>query len=172
MRQLFDCLVVWLAPVLCFTAEEAWLAAGNTGSVHLQLFPELPAGWYLPELAADWQRLREIRRVITGAIELARAEKTVGSSLQAAPVVYLERAADMSLLSAIDAAEICITSGLHLREGFASGDDAPEGAFTLADVPGVAVTMQLATGEKCERCWRVLPEVTQELCARCTAAVP
>jgi isoleucyl-tRNA synthetase len=171
MRHLFDCLTVWLAPVLCFTAEEAWQAAGHTQSVHLELFPDLPAAWHMPELAADWNRLREIRRVITGAIEVARADKVVGSSLQAAPIVYVTEAADMSLLSSLDAAEICITSGLHLHEGFASGGDLPVDAFTLPDVQGIGVVMQLAEGEKCERCWRVLPEVTHELCERCADAV-
>ena len=171
MQEIFNCLTVWLAPVLCFTAEEAWQAAGHAQSVHLEVFPELPVDWQLPDLAADWNRVRDIRRVITGAIELARAEKMVGSSLQAAPLVYLTEAADMSLLASLDMAEICITSGLHLRESFATGNELPASAFTLPDVPGVAVAMHVAEGEKCERCWRVLPEVTEELCHRCIEAV-
>ena len=138
MQQVFDCLVVWLAPVLCFTAEEAWAAAGNTTSVHLELFPDLPAGWQLPALAADWTRLREIRRVVTGAIELARAEKTVGSSLQAAPVSIWNappicRCSRQSMRRKSASPRACICA-----EGFASGDDAPAGAFTLSDVPGVS----------------------------------
>lgn len=173
LDRVFDCLARWLAPMLCFTAEEAWLSRHGDGaatSVHLQLFPTVPASWRDPELAAKWDKIRELRRVVTGAIELERAQKRIGSSLQAEAEIF----ADSSYLAAvagIDLAEICITSSGTLREG-----TAPDGAFTLPDVAGVAVRIVPAPGEKCQRCWRVLTEVGTvpehpELCIRCADAV-
>jgi isoleucyl-tRNA synthetase len=169
---LFDCLSAWLAPFLCFTAEEAWMHrhGGRRGSVHLRLFPEVPATWQDEALAAKWASLRRLRRVVTGALELERAAKRIGSSLQASPRVwsapqYLEAA------QGVDLAELCITSGLKMERG-----EAPADAFRLADVPGVAVQVELAEGERCERCWQVLPDVGlharhPRLCQRCVDAV-
>ena len=91
LDQLFACLTAWLAPVLVFTAEEAWLARfpSEDDSVHLRLFPELPAAWHDPALGARWERIRRIRRVVTGALEVERREKRIGSSLEAAPQVFV-----------------------------------------------------------------------------------
>jgi isoleucyl-tRNA synthetase len=178
LYELFSYLTAWLAPVLVFTAEEAWRhrpwkdAAGSSDeeSVHLRLFPEAPAMWRDDELAAKWAKLRDLRRVVTGALELARADKKIGSSLQAKPVVYLT-ADQVALLAGLDLAEIAITSGIAFSQ-----EAAPAGAFALADVPGIAVVVAGADGEKCERCWKVLPEVGQHhdhptLCDRCADAV-
>ncbi|MCC6470824.1 MAG: isoleucine--tRNA ligase [Alphaproteobacteria bacterium] len=178
MDQVFQCLTAWLAPILCFTAEEAWLARraeqGGKGeeSVHLRLYPAVPAQWRDDALAQRWEKLRAARRVVTGALERERAAKRIGSSLQAAPVLYAEDAWQRALAGA-DMDEICITSGLAV----AALTDAPkDGLFTLPDVPGIAVAFQPAQGHKCERCWRVLPEVGKAparpgLCLRCTGAV-
>ena len=173
MDIVFDCLAKWLAPILCFTTEEAWLArhgdAADT-SVHLEVFPDLPAAWIDPALAVRWSTIRDLRRVVTGAIELERAAKRLGSSLQA--TVTLHAGADAeAALAGLDLAEICIVSDARF-----SLAPAPDGAFAMADVPGIAVTVGLASGEKCQRCWRVLPEVTTipahpDLCGRCADAV-
>ncbi|WP_395019634.1 isoleucine--tRNA ligase [Dongia sp.] len=173
LHEVFSRLTAWLAPILCFTAEEAWKARpwkDGEDSVHLRLYPETPGNWRDEALAARWDKIRDIRRVVTGALERARADKKIGSSLQAVPVVHLtpERKAE---LSGIDIAEIAITSGATLADGAA-----PDGAFTLPDVAGVAVVVNLAEGEKCERCWQVLTEVGSHkehptLCNRCTDAV-
>jgi isoleucyl-tRNA synthetase len=172
LDELFSCLTAWLAPILCFTAEEAWLCRnpGEDESVHLRIFPEVPAAWRNDELAAKWDKIRRVRRVVTGALELERAEKRIGSSLQAAPKVYVT-ADYKAALDGLDLAEIAITSDAELLEG-----DAPEGAFALEDVPGVGVVSAPAEGEKCERCWRILPEVGANAeapgaCARCADAV-
>jgi isoleucyl-tRNA synthetase len=169
LDRLFACLTAWLAPVLVFTAEEAWLTRHpEAGSVHLNRFPAIPAGWRDPALGEKWERVRRVRRVITGALELERKEKRIGSSLQAAPVVHLG-AEDRRALAGLDLAELAITSGIALCQ-----DPAPAGAFTLEDVPGVAVVPAPAEGLKCQRCWQVLPEVAQspdELCRRCSDAV-
>jgi isoleucyl-tRNA synthetase len=169
MERTFDCLVRWLAPILCFTAEEAWLARHGDAagrSVHLELFPEVPAAWRDPALAARWAELRELRRVVTGALEVERAAKRLGSSLQAAVVVYAPKRL-LAIAEAVDLAELCITSAATV-----SAADPPETAFRLADVEDIAVVVTPADGVRCERCWRVLPEVGHvahhdDLCRRC-----
>ncbi|WP_142847901.1 isoleucine--tRNA ligase [Telmatospirillum sp. J64-1] len=173
MDQLFHCLTRWLAPFICFTAEEAWLARfpGEDESVHLQLFPDIPASWRDDILAARWEVVRDVRRVVTGALEIERKEKRIGSSLQARPAVYVG-AQHLQALQGLDLAEIAITSGIEVIEGAA-----PEGAFTIDGIDGVGVLPHGAEGEKCERCWKVLPEVKEHdhghpgLCNRCADAV-
>ncbi len=172
LDTLFDCLTAWLAPILCFTAEEAWLCRhpGPEESVHLRQFPDVPGAWRDDALAAKWDRVREVRRVVTGALEKARAEKRIGSSLEAAPTLYLEGASSPDF-AGIDWAEVCITSQIGLVDGAPPAD-----AETLPDVPGAGVAFARSEGDKCARCWRVLPEVGQdsgypELCERCAEAV-
>ncbi len=165
---LFDHLTAWLAPILCFTAEEAWLSRNPSeeGSVHLRTFPLPDPGWTDPALGAKWRRVREIRRVVTGALEIARAEKRIGASLQASPLVHLP-AADADLLAGLAFADICITSAIDL-----STAPAPADAFRLEDVADVAVVVRPADGGKCVRCWKVLPEVAPDgICHRCAEAV-
>jgi isoleucyl-tRNA synthetase len=170
--QVFKCLTAWLAPTLCFTAEEAWQHRHKqqVESVHLRLFPELPTEWRNEALAQKWDKIRDLRRVVTGALELARADKKIGASLQAHPQVHAA-AEYATALAGIDLAEIAITSAVDLLPA-----PAPAGAFTLPDVPDVGVVVALAEGDKCQRCWRVLPEVGHHaehpgLCDRCADAV-
>ena len=132
--------------------------------------PPLPAAWRNEQLAQKWERVRAIRRVVTGALEKERAEKRIGASLEAAPVVHVD-AEDYALSNSVPFAEVCITSDIAL-----SPLPPPDGAFTLPDVPGVAVAPARAKGEKCARCWQVLPEVGADadhaqLCQRCGDAV-
>jgi isoleucyl-tRNA synthetase len=155
LDQLFRTTVCWLAPMLCFTAEEAWLARDpSANSVHLELFPPVPAAWRDDALAEKWRKLRTIRRVVTGALEIERAHKRIGSALEAHPIIHV---ADPELFAAavdLDLAELCITSGAVLVEG-----DGPAEAFRLPDVPGVAVVPRLAEGRKCARSWKISPAV-------------
>jgi isoleucyl-tRNA synthetase len=151
----FRCVVAWLAPILAFTAEESWLARyPNAASVHLETFPEVPAAWLNEALAERWSRIRRVRRVVTGALEIERAQKRIGASLEAAPVVFI---ADESLYDAVqglDFAEICITSGIKVVQG-----EGPAEAFRLDDVKGVAVVPARAEGRKCARSWKVTQSV-------------
>jgi isoleucyl-tRNA synthetase len=169
LDQLFDCLTAWLAPALAFTAEEAWLerVASEDASVHLRHVPEIPESWRNAALGEKWRRVRAIRRVVTGALEVARRDKLIGASLQAHPELYVGEA-DAALLAGLDLAELAITSDLAVRVG-----TPPEGAFILPEEAGVAVVVRRADGAKCERCWRVLPEVAGDtgLCRRCDAVV-
>ncbi len=152
LDQVQRCLTLWLAPVLVFTAEEAWTARfGSAESVHLQSYPVVPAGWRNAQLADRIAAIRETRREVTTAIEAMRAAGQIGSSLQATALI----GPDAPSQSPDDWAEYCITSAAR----FASRTGA-----TVAD------------GEKCARCWRVLPEVGRDpahpaLCLRCTDAV-
>jgi isoleucyl-tRNA synthetase len=169
--EIFRRIVTWFAPILCFTMEESWLARfpGEEESVHLQTFFAVPAEWPNPGLIEKWNRIRSLRRVVTGALELERAAKKIGSSLEAVPGLYLSDKADAEIVESVPFDEVAITSGVNLLPG-----EAPEGAFVLSDVKGAAVVAGLASGEKCDRCWRVLPEVARRpthLCDRCTDAV-
>jgi isoleucyl-tRNA synthetase len=152
LEQLFRCTVTWLAPMLCFTAEEAWLARypSEDGSVHLERFPDVPAAWRDDALAEKWRKVRQVRRVVTGALELERAAKRIGSSLEAAPVVYVADGELFIALLDVDLAEVCITSAATLVEG-----EGPPQAFRLDEVAGVAVVPGLAEGRKCARSWKI-----------------
>jgi isoleucyl-tRNA synthetase len=156
LNHLFDCLTAWLAPILVFTMEEVWLErhpeAGS--SVHLRLFPEVPRDWLNDDLASKWTLIRAVRRVVTGALEIERREKRIGSSLEAAPKVFITDERYLTALAGEDLAEISITSGIEIGNA-----DAPPEAFTLDDVPGVAVVPALAQGARCARSWKILPEV-------------
>jgi len=156
LEHLFRSTVSWLAPILSFTAEEAWLCRypSAEGSVHLELFPQMPAQWLNEALAEKWRKVRLVRRVVTGALEIERAAKRIGSSLEAAPVVYVTDRALVSALDGVDLAEVAITSAASLVEG-----EGPPDAFRLEDVPGVAVEPRRAEGSKCARSWKILPSV-------------
>ncbi len=156
LDQLFRATVTWLAPMLPFTAEEAWLARTGSaeGSVHLELFPDIPAAWRDDALAERWRQVRQVRRVVTGAIEIERAGKRIGSSLEAAPIVHVADPELFVALLEIDLAEVSITSAATLMQG-----EGPAAAFRLDDVPGVAVEVQPAPGRKCARSWKILTSV-------------
>jgi isoleucyl-tRNA synthetase len=157
LDKLHRCLCSWFAPVLVFTAEEAWCARfGDESSIHLQLFPDVPEVWLDPALSERWSAIRNSRAAITGAVEVERRDKRIGSSLEAS-VTLAEGSGPLDLLPPEAWAEIAIVSQVSV------GGAAP-------------VTAQAADGSKCERCWRVLPEVGQSpthptLCLRCEDAV-
>ena len=160
LDQLFHCLTTWWAPILTFTMEEVWLSrfAGEGSSVHLMQFAKTPEEWHQPEIAKKWDMIRNVRRVVTGALELERAEKRIGSSLEAAPAVYVELdAADIATLRASDFAEVCITSDISIAEGAG-----PANAFRLDDVKNVAVVPGKAEGLKCARSWKISKEIGQD----------
>jgi isoleucyl-tRNA synthetase len=173
IEQIFRTTTLWLAPLLCFTAEEAWLARypSEAGSVHLETFPEIPADWRDDGLAAKWAKIRRVRSTVTGALEIERANKRIGSSLEAAPQVFIADDALLQALEGVDLAEICITSDIALVAG-----KGPADAFALADVAGVSVVSTLAEGKKCARSWRISKDVGSDpafptLSARDAAAV-
>ncbi len=155
IEQIFRCVTLWLAPILVFTSEEAWLSRyPQKTSVHLETLPEVPASWRDDALAAKWEKIRRIRAVVTGAIEIERAQKRIGSSLEAAPQVFIADESLRAALDGVDFAEVCITSDISIASG-----EGPADAFRLDEVPGVAVVPRRAEGRKCARSWRISPLV-------------
>ena len=155
IEEIFRAVTLWLAPILVFTAEESWLSRyPDAESVHLETFPEIPVAWQDEALAARWSTIRKVRRVVTGALEIERAQKRIGSSLEAAPHVYIADKDLADLVRSVDFADICITSAITIIDG-----EAPTDAFRLDDVHGVAVVSARAEGQKCARSWRYSTEV-------------
>jgi isoleucyl-tRNA synthetase len=151
---LFHRLTTWLAPILVFTMEEVWLETvpREDSSVHLVDMPQTPASWLDEALAEKWAAIRRVRRVVTAALEIQRQDKVIGASLEAAPVVHVADAEVLKALRTVDFADICITSAIQL-----TADPIPQEAFRLPEVEGVGVVFELAEGEKCQRCWKILP---------------
>ncbi|MEO1680029.1 MAG: isoleucine--tRNA ligase [Pseudomonadota bacterium] len=172
LDALFHRLTTWLAPILVFTMEEVWLERfpGEGSSVHLQDIPPVPDEWRAPEVFQRVDRLRAVRRVVTGALELERQAGRIGASLEAAPHVYVTPEIAGLIGDKEAFADLCITSGVTL-----STEPAPEEAFRLDDVEGVAVVFARAEGQKCQRCWKILPDVGRHthpgVCFRCDAAL-
>jgi isoleucyl-tRNA synthetase len=155
IRKLFDCLVTWFAPMMPFTMEEAWLSRDpQAQSVHLEQFPAIPADWSNEALAEKWKKVRAVRRAVTGALEIERKDKRIGSSLEAAPVVHIADAELMAALDGLDFAEICITSDISLVSG-----EGPSDAFRSEDVGEVSVEPKRAEGVKCARSWKITRDV-------------
>ena len=169
---LFHRLATWLAPILTFTMEEVWLNRfpGEASSVHLLDIPPSPEKWIDEKLADKWRTVRRVRRVVTSALEIQRRDKIIGASLEAAPVVHIEDQDDLEVLRSVQFNDVCITSSVSL-----TSDPAPAEAFRLPEVAGASVVFEKAEGEKCNRCWKILPEVGQlaipDVCSRCADAL-
>ena len=169
---LFHRLTTWLAPILVFTMEEVWLERfpGEESSVHLIDMPETPADWLDEPLAAKWAAIRRARRVVTAALEIQRQDKVIGASLEAAPVVHIRDKDVLAAVKSVDFEDICITSDIVL-----TGDPLPSEAFRLPETEGIGVVFETAEGEKCQRCWKILPDVGSHghagVCGRCDAAL-
>lgn len=169
MHHIFDNLVRWLAPVLCFTAEEAWSHYyGDSDSVHLQELQVLPDLWENLQLRAFFETTRAYRRIITGALEQARNNGQVGSSLQAHVEIFDPTGLldDERLWE-----ELSIVSQVTI-----SRQDVPQTAYILPEMQQVGVIVHKVVGEKCERCWKVTTEVGQNAqfpttCHRCSGVL-
>ena len=172
MDILFHRLTTWLAPVLVFTMEEVWLERfpGEDSSVHLVDIPETPAAWRDEALGAKWAEVRRARRVVTAALEIQRTEKVIGASLEAAPVVHVRDAEMLAALKSVAFEDVCITSDISL-----TNDPVPAEAFRMPEVEGVGVVFEKAEGQKCQRCWKILPDVGTHAhagtCKRCSDAL-
>jgi isoleucyl-tRNA synthetase len=158
IEHIFRCVTTWLAPILAFTTEEAWLDRyPEAVSVHLEPFAATPAAWRDDALAAKWDDIRRVRAVVTGALEIARAGKMIGASLEAAPRVFIGGEAIRATVASVDFADVCIVSDVAVEAGAAPAD-----AFRLPDVPGVAVVVERAPGVKCQRSWRYFDPATAD----------
>jgi isoleucyl-tRNA synthetase len=158
LDETFSRLTAWLAPILPFTMEEAWLTRfPEDASVHLRQFPETPASWEDDFAGEEMARLREARAVVTGALEVARRDKLIGAALEAAPRVWVSDDNLRASLKAIDFAELCITSGMRIEAG-----EGPADAFRLPEISGVAVVVEKAGGVKCARSWKYFDPATAD----------
>ncbi len=156
--EIFRHVTLWLAPILPFTCEEAWLSRyAETVSVHLEQLPIVPGAWLNEALADKWRIIRSVRRTVTGAIEVERANKRIGSSLEASPVVFINDEAAYAAVVGTDFAEVCITSGIRIERG-----EGPSDAFRLDDLKNVAVVIVSAPGIKCARSWKYFDPATAD----------
>jgi isoleucyl-tRNA synthetase len=154
LDTVFQALVRWMAPILCFTTEEVWTTRHpDGGSVHLLEWPEIDSGWRDEALATKWALIRHSRERVTEAIEPLRREKAIGSSLEA-KILFPAAELDFADTALADLAEIYIVSEVE---------------------PGAGESIEVSKADhaKCGRCWRLLPEVREEgaLCARCEGVV-
>lgn len=158
IEEIFRAVTTWLAPILSFTAEEAWWDRyGRDGSVHLAGFYEADAAWRDTALEEKWEKVRRVRRAVTGALEVERAAKRLGSSLEAAPVVHIAEPDLLAALEGVDLAEVAITSGIRIVAG-----EGPAEAFRAEDIRGVAVVPAKAGGVKCARSWKYFEPATAD----------
>ena len=153
---LFNYLLRWFAPILCFTTEEVKRSRfpDLNESVHEMQFLETNTEWYNEDLFIKWEKIRLIRKVVTGAIELERKEKRIGSSLEANPKIFISNSEYIKLFQNIDLPEIFITSQAEIIF-----EKAPKDSFSIEEIKDVAVVCGIAQGNKCNRSWKVLPEV-------------
>ena len=152
-----DAVLKWLAPILVFTCDEAWreFRPAAEPSVHLAAFPQGLGRYRDDALAGKWRIIRNVRAAVTGALELERARKRIGSSLEAAPVVYIADAAAFAAAASVDFAEVCITSGIRVEKG-----EGPADAVRIDEVKNVAVVPVRAQGVKCARSWKYFDPAT------------
>jgi isoleucyl-tRNA synthetase len=157
MDEIFKCLCSWIAPILCFTADEAWLAyTGDAeGSIHLQEYYPVPEAWQDAGLLAKWEQIRSLRGAVMAALEEARNDGLIGGSLQAEVQLELD-AASLDLLAGQDLPTLFITSSVVVEKAAVQ-----------------KITVGRASGGKCARCWKTDPVVTSEegICQRCDEVV-
>jgi isoleucyl-tRNA synthetase len=174
--DVFNALARLMAPILTFTTEEAWRYApgARSESVHLERFPEVPLEWLDDTLKREWDRLLEVRREVAKALETARAQKLIGSGLEARVRIASAPEDLPGLLRTkhelLPTLFIVSRVDLEPRAGRASVH------YESQDIPGLVIDVDRAPGEKCERCWTRSEEVGRDrahptLCARCVRVV-
>ena len=177
LHHVFEHLSVWLAPILCFTCEEVWQARREninaitgqggrndmTESVHLSVFPSVPEKWRNDGIFDKIKGLLRFRKTVLGALEQARGDKKIGAGLDASPIVYVSDDM-MSLTAGLDMADFCITSNIEIKK-YQPGVQ----GFSLPEYSDIVVEVKMASGEKCQRCWKILVDATPEnhICTRC-----
>ena len=161
-----------IAPMLSFTAEEIWQAMPHSSSdvkdsVFLNLMPEYSEEMSFGDISERWNKLFTLRDDVMKALELARASKLIGKSLDAKLTIYTTNDEHKTLLDSFanDLATVFIVSQAKVLLG-----EAPEGAFNETE-SGIAVVVDKADGRKCDRCWTYSTEGVQDeegfICERC-----
>jgi isoleucyl-tRNA synthetase len=162
MDAVFERLTIWLAPLMCFTTEEAWAVRHpDGGSNCLRVMPETPADWRNDAEAERWSNVEQVTRVVTSALEVERREKRIGGALDAAPLVYIQSVELLGAFHGLDPAEVFRTSQATLLEWDDGSLTSSEPGTSLygSEEPLIVVRTLRAEGKKCARSWRILPEV-------------
>jgi isoleucyl-tRNA synthetase len=174
--DVFGALARLMAPLMTFTAEEAWryLPGARAESVHLERFPEVPLAWVDDTLKGEWDRLLEVRREVAKALEAARARKLIGSGLEAAVHIMTAPEDLPALLGA--KRELLATLFIVSRVALAAPATAPSVVYESQEIPGLTIGIDRAPGDKCERCWMRSERVGDNaahptLCDRCVSVV-
>jgi isoleucyl-tRNA synthetase len=163
---IFNYLVRWFAPSLSFTSEEAWKSRNNDSSIHLEDFLITPESYKNSEVNDIWKTLKQIRKVITGALEKKRADKIIGSSLEAHIDIFLEKSI-LEKVKNYQLDEISITSSFELHEITSKSE-----GFSLEEVSDVKIEVSKTSGQKCQRCWKYKKQlIRDEICGRCDNAI-
>ena len=141
LNIILDCLLKWFAPILVFTTDEIFdLLTKDKGSIHLTNFPNIPSNWLNENLDKKWKDLFAIKQKVNIAIEEKRAQKEIGSSLEADVSLYLKDN-DIKLLEGLDLEEYFITSKVNLQK---SPDQ------------DMKIEVKRSSGSKCTLCWKIL----------------
>ena len=166
LHILFDFLSKWFSPIISFTSEEAWQSRhqDNSTSILSQIITEKDFTYSYSNLEKSFDELKRVRKSVTAALEIKRNEKLIGSSLQAKAIIYIPSEIKQ-IFSTLDLAEMCIVSGVEIKD---IAEKTPSSMnFEEEDI---FVDISLAEGDKCQRCWTILPEVKDNqdhLCSRC-----
>ncbi|MGA0057848.1 MAG: isoleucine--tRNA ligase, partial [Pelagibacteraceae bacterium] len=141
LNIILDCLLKWFAPILVFTTDEIFdLLTKDKGSIHLTNFPNIPSNWLNENLDKKWKDLFAIKQKVNIAIEEKRAQKEIGSSLEADVSLHLKDN-DIKLLEGLDLEEYFITSKVNLQK---SPDQ------------DMKIEVKRSSGSKCTLCWKIL----------------
>ena len=144
LNIILEILLKWFAPVLSFTTEEIYtlLKIDIKGSIHLEKFPVISAKWNNKDLSDKWTELIRIRDKCNSSIELKRASKEIGSSLEANLTIHLNEKL-IELVKGTDFSELCITSGAKIEK------------INESDSEAIVVKTIKAEGQKCPVCWKI-----------------
>jgi len=157
---ILDVLLKWFAPILSFTTEEIFqiINQGQNSSIHLEVFPKIPANWKNEKLYEKWSKFKTIRKVVNAAIEIKRSNKDIGSSLEADVEVYLNDDY-LKVVKDLDLSENFITSKAVAKKFIKDNNN----LFKLNEIENIKVLVKRAEGKKCPRCWKIFPGP----CLRC-----
>ena len=168
LKIIFDFLTAWFAPILCFTAEEAWLSDNfnHKESIHLRIFPKPDQKWNNKKICEQWKEIINIRKVVTSAIEIERQKKIIGSSLEASTELTVPKKIK-NYLNDINLSDLFIVSSAKIV------DELSGNTFSLDGIDYTKVKVKKSDGSKCERCWVISKEVDSDknLCKRCKSVI-
>ncbi len=164
---LFHHLLRLLAPILCFTIEEAWQSRmGSNTSIHNENFCSIDETWIRNDLDESWSFYKKLKRLINGAIEVERKNKTIGSSLEASVILFINDDKKINLVNNEMVEQVSIVSKIEIKK-----EGLPQNCYTLDDDKSIGVVVSRVDGHKCERCWKYFSKLTDNVCIRCKEVI-